>query len=228
MKARLGGASVVCAFAVLLLAPPRANAAPQTDAMLSEIAAALSNSEPRKAEQLATTALADDTLTNVQRARLLLDRGLAHEQLAEHNDALVDLTRAIEVRALSQPDQALALFSRGMALDALGRLKDALGDYDASIRLSPKSAAALNNRANAYRRLGRFEEAKRDYLASLTGRERAEGISLLRAGPDRRSAGRYRIGAWLLRHGGGQQSGLPAGGRPAECRGWAARGRAGR
>jgi len=135
--------------------------------MLSEIAAALANSEPAKAEQLATAALADDGLSGLERARLLLDRGLAHEQQSAHGEALLDFTLAIATRALPAGDQAQALFLRGTALDALSRPADALADYDASLKLSPASAAALNNRANLLRRLGRLEEARRDYRASL-------------------------------------------------------------
>jgi Tfp pilus assembly protein PilF len=135
--------------------------------MLSEIAAALSNNEPGKAEQLATTALSDQGLTDLERSRLLMDRGLAREQRGVHADALLDLTQAIEIHALPPAEQGLALFERGTALDALGRLPDALGDYEAAVKLMPGSASALNNRANAYRRLGRLEDARKDYLASL-------------------------------------------------------------
>ena len=150
-----------------LLTLPRAHAAAQTEAVLSEIAAALDVGEIQKAEQLATSALADDSLTSLQQSRLLLDRGLAQERQGANDLALLDLTKAIEIHALPPTEQALALFERGMALDALGRLADALGDYDAAVRISPGSPPALNNRANVYRRIGHFEEARRDYLASL-------------------------------------------------------------
>jgi len=151
--------------AALLLAP--AQAAPQTDAMLAQIAAALTNNEAHKAELLATTALADSDLTALQKNRLLLNRGLALELQGAHAGALVDLTQAIDARALPPAEQAFALFERGMALDGLGRLADALGDYDAAIKLNPISAPALNNRANVYRRMSRYDEARRDYLASI-------------------------------------------------------------
>ena len=159
--------SVFYAMAAVVLLLARAHAAPQTDSLLAEVAAALSNNEAHKAELLATTALAGSDLTALQRTRLLLNRGLALELQGAHAGALVDLTQAIDGRALPQAEQAFALFERGMALDGLGRLADALGDYDASLMLTPKSAPTLNNRANVLRRLNRFDEARRDYLASL-------------------------------------------------------------
>jgi tetratricopeptide (TPR) repeat protein len=159
--------NVICMAALLLLAVPGAHAAPQTVSTMSEIAAALSGNDPAKAEQLATTALSETGLSDLERSRLLMDRGLAREQRGVHADALVDLTAAIEIHALPPAEQGLALFERGTALDALGRLPDALGDYEAAVKLMPGSASALNNRANAYRRLGRLEDARKDYLASL-------------------------------------------------------------
>ncbi len=159
--------NVLCVMAAAALTLARAHAAPQTDAKLVEIAAALSGNEAHRADLLATAALSDPDLTGLQKARLLLNRGLALELQGAHAGALVDLTQAIDSRALPQSEQAFALFERGMALDGAGRLTDALGDYDASLKLSAGDAAALNNRANVLRRLSRFDEARRDYLASL-------------------------------------------------------------
>ena len=116
---------------------------------------------------LATQALADPSLTPRDRARVLIDRGLAHEMLGERDGALIDLTEAINAHALPAPEQARAFYDRGVTLDELTRTDDAAGDYSAAIRLEPKFAAALNNRANAYRRLNRLAEARADYLASI-------------------------------------------------------------
>jgi tetratricopeptide (TPR) repeat protein len=101
------------------------------------------------------------------KARLLMNSGMAHERLGQHDEAHADFTAALKSKALSPPDRVRAVFDRGVALDALGRTKDAIGDYSEAIRLGPRFAPALSNRANAYRRLGRLSEAKRDYLAAL-------------------------------------------------------------
>jgi tetratricopeptide (TPR) repeat protein len=102
------------------------------------------------------------------KARLLMNSGMAHERLGQHEDARADFTAALKSKALSPPDRVRAVFDRGVALDALGRTKDSVRDYSEAIRIDSRFAPALNNRANANRRLGRLIEAKRDYLAALS------------------------------------------------------------
>lgn len=105
--------------------------------------------------------------TAATQARLLMDSGVAHEQIGQHQAALSEFTQALALKALSAPDRVRAIFDRGVALDALGRTKDAIRDYSDAILLDSHFAPALNNRANAYRRLGKLNEAKQDYLAAL-------------------------------------------------------------
>jgi len=101
-------------------------------------------------------------------ARLVADRGRAEEAKGMREQALLDLTQAIDMRALPAAEQARLIFDRGLILDTQGWLDDAAGDYSAAIKLAPRFAPALNNRANVYRRQNRLAEARRDYLASLT------------------------------------------------------------
>jgi tetratricopeptide (TPR) repeat protein len=133
----------------------------------TQIIAVLGAGDAARAEQLADAALGAAGLAPAEKGRLLLDRGMAREALGHHDDALVDLTQAIEMHALPADEQARALFTRGAVLDGLGRSDDAIGDYSAALTVAPHFAPALNNRANAYRRQNRIAEAKRDYLASL-------------------------------------------------------------
>jgi len=150
-------------FGTLLVAPA-ASAPPSADAA----GVALHAGNASNAVALATQALADSTLSRRDRAHVLVDRGLAHEMLGEHDAAMVDFTEAINARVLAGPDQARAFYNRGVSLDALGQTEDAVGDYSAAIRVDPRHAAALNNRGNAYRRLGRLDDAASDYKRSLT------------------------------------------------------------
>jgi len=101
------------------------------------------------------------------KARELMQRGQAREASGAHDEALVDLTQAIEMRILPAIEQGRALFDRGLILDAQGRLNEALGDYTAALKLTPRFTPALNNRANVYRRQNRLADARADYLASL-------------------------------------------------------------
>jgi tetratricopeptide (TPR) repeat protein len=132
--------------------------------------AVLDDGNAAQARRLVDEALRQPGLGPVQRACLLLDRGLTLELVGDHGRALADFTDPINAKALPDAEQAQALLQRGFLLDSMGRLADALGDYSAVIRLAPGSAqAALNNRANIYRRQKRLKEARRDYLAALQG-----------------------------------------------------------
>lgn len=157
-------------LAALWTATPVRAAGSSADAVLAEARAALEDGDAGQARRLADEELKQPGLESVERARLLLDRGLASELAGDHDQALADFTSAIDIRALPSTEQAQALLQRGFLLDGMGRLSGALDDYTAAIRLAPGSAqAALNNRANIYRRQHRLKEAKRDYLAALQG-----------------------------------------------------------
>jgi tetratricopeptide (TPR) repeat protein len=153
-------------LALALLARP-ASSAPVATTIFAAIDSALAAGDAGQALRLADEALNTPSLEATDRARLMLDRGLAHGLRGEGEDALVDITAAISARSLTSPEQARAYLERGLVLDGLNRLADAVGDYTEAVRLNPNSALALNNRANAYRRQNRFDDAKRDYLASL-------------------------------------------------------------
>lgn len=160
---RLSRISGTLLAAALALFAPASGGPPSVDAA----AVALHNGNASNAVALANQALADQSLTPRDRARVLVDRGLAHEMLAERDAALADFTQAIDSRTLPPPEQAKALYDRGVALDELSRTADAAADYSGAIALLPGFAAALNNRGNAYRRLGRLAEARADYQASI-------------------------------------------------------------
>jgi len=123
---------------------------------------------PAQMLEMANQALATGHPSPVDRSRLLLRRGLAHELLGQRNEAVADFTGAISTGALAQDEQAGAFYDRGVTLDELNRADDAIADYTAALMLQPRFAAALNNRANIYRRLGRLAEACQDYEDSVT------------------------------------------------------------
>ena len=123
--------------------------------------------DPTNAAALATQSLRDTSLAAIDRARLLVPRGLAREAMGERDGALIDFTDAIGLHALPIVELSQAFFARGVTLDKIDRTADAVGDYSAAIRLDPVFAAALNNRANAYRRTGQLAQARADYEASI-------------------------------------------------------------
>lgn len=160
-------ALLIAAFAALL---GTAAAAPATDAVLTEIQAALDKGDARQAQALADAALGEQGVAAGERGRLLLYRGLAQELLGDGDKATADFTAALDQRGLAADDRAQALLQRGFLRDGQGRLAEASADYTAVIALKAGGVAtALNNRANILRRQNRLTEARRDYLAALSG-----------------------------------------------------------
>jgi tetratricopeptide (TPR) repeat protein len=155
-------------FAALTMAGA-AKSAPATDTFIAQTQAALDAGDALQAANLADAGLNDGALTDGQRARLFLYRGLAEELLGFRDPALRDLTAALESGALVAPEKAQALLQRGFLCDGQGRLDLAAKDYTAVIALKGDSlATALNNRANIYRRQNRIADARRDYQAALS------------------------------------------------------------
>jgi len=145
-----------------------ARAAPVTDARIAEVQAALDKGDADHAAQAANAALADGDITAVQRARLLLGRGIARQLQGDGMVAMTDITQALNTGALPAEERAQALLQRGFLLDSMNRLEEAAKDYGAVIALKSSAlSTALNNRANIRRRQGRLDEARRDYLAAL-------------------------------------------------------------
>lgn len=134
----------------------------------ASVVAALRSGDAANADNMATQALAVGNLGAEDRARVLLNRGLAREKLGRLAESLADFDAALDLNALEPADKSRALFDRGVANDETGRTDEAIADYTASLAINPNFAPALNNRANAYRRQGKFDEAKRDYNASLS------------------------------------------------------------
>ena len=155
-------------LAALLALATVGRAAPATDALIAEVGTALDKGDAGHALQLADGALKAADISALQRGRLLLDRGLAHELLDGRDEALPDFTGALQTHALPTAERAQALLQRGFLLDGLNRLDDAAKDYGAVIALKGELVTtALNNRANIWRRQNRLADARRDYLAAL-------------------------------------------------------------
>lgn len=156
-----------CALMVAGLLLPGLSNAGAAPSLVSSVAAALRSGDAANADSLATQALAADNPSPEDRARLLLNRGLAREKLDRRAEALADFNAALDLNALQSEDKSRAIFDRGVTYDEMGRTDEAITDYSAALSITPSFAPALNNRANAYRRQDRFDEAKRDYQASL-------------------------------------------------------------
>ena len=139
----MGGlAGFATVFAVLATA---ASAPAQDTGPAANVAEALRSGTPRIAEQLANDALHGQSLSPLMRAHILMNRGLAREQMGQRHAALGDFNIALAMSVLRGDDLARAYFDRGVTRDELGETNKAIADYSAALKLVPTLSAALNN-----------------------------------------------------------------------------------
>jgi tetratricopeptide (TPR) repeat protein len=87
------------------------------------------------------------------------NRAGAYFSLGQHNRAIEDLDRAIEL----DPNYAHAFNHRGSVHQSIGQDERAIQDFDWAIKLDPKLASAFFHRGNAYAALGQHERAIQDF-----------------------------------------------------------------
>lgn len=100
-------------------------------------------------------------------ANALLNRALAHQNLAGHKDAIDDYTAALRVDALSGKLRAVALYNRGLSYQKLERPALAIEDFTSALFLDIEFAQAYYSRAEVLRRSGQYLFALNDYEQAL-------------------------------------------------------------
>jgi tetratricopeptide (TPR) repeat protein len=90
-------------------------------------------------------------------------RALAYDKLGQQDEALADLSRAIEL----DPKHANAWNKRGLVYLSLGQQDKALADFARAIELDPKNATAWNNRGLVYAELGQEDKALADNARAI-------------------------------------------------------------
>jgi tetratricopeptide (TPR) repeat protein len=105
----------------------------------------------------------EDASKAIQLARAYTDRGATKAQLDEHEDAIQDFNKAIEL----DPTNASAYLQRGKAYNELGRHETAIKDLDNAIRLDPYDPDSYAARAFAYSDLEQSHLAVRDLEQAL-------------------------------------------------------------
>jgi tetratricopeptide (TPR) repeat protein len=100
-------------------------------------------------------------------ANSLLNRGLAHQQLSEHQQAIDDYTAALQLDAMSAQLRATALYNRGLSQQKLERQSAAIEDFTSALFLDPAFAHAYYSRGNSLKDSGQFLFALSDYEKAL-------------------------------------------------------------
>lgn len=100
-------------------------------------------------------------------ANSLLNRGLAHQQLAEYQEAIDDYTSALRLDAMDATIRATALYNRGLSQLKLEKSSAAIEDFTSALFLDPTFAQAYYSRGNALRQSGQSLFALSDYDKAL-------------------------------------------------------------
>lgn len=96
-------------------------------------------------------------------ARIYRESGTIHRNLNEYQQAIVDLSHAIEL----EPQVPMAYAVRGSAYRHLKEYQRALADLDRAISLDHSSPQAYLRRGNAYSMLGDHKQAITDYSRAI-------------------------------------------------------------
>lgn len=98
-----------------------------------------------------------------------LSRGVAHLQIKEYDNAVLDFSRAIDLNKKNHR----AYYYRGIAHMMKKEFENAIPDFDNSIGLNSEYAAAFFARATAYAEIGKDDEAAKNFKTALINSEAA-------------------------------------------------------
>jgi Tfp pilus assembly protein PilF len=159
-------ASVSSAFLAACVAasgPAFATSEKPNEIIAEQAYEALAAGDQKTAIDAYSQAIESQDLPTEVLANALLNRGLAHQQLAEHQNAIDDYTAALRLDAMSAEMRATALYNRGLSQQKLPNLSAAVEDYTSALFLDPSFAHAYYGRGNALRESGQFLFALSDY-----------------------------------------------------------------
>lgn len=111
--------------------------------------------------------LADALEKEPDKIALLINRGNAYARQGEHQLAITDFSRALELQAVDQPGRANLLRRRALAHARLNAFDQAVADFTEAIGLEPRDVEAHANRGLVYSQMGEHELAIADYNEAL-------------------------------------------------------------
>ncbi len=116
--------------------------------------------------ELAEKISEDDKIKAAARKNLAvayIKRGNAYSELKEHEKAIKDYNKAIELN----PNVSQAYYNRGLAYGELKQYEKAIKDYNKAIELNPNDAHSYNNRGTACGGLKQHKKAIEDYNKAI-------------------------------------------------------------
>jgi tetratricopeptide (TPR) repeat protein len=128
---------------------------------------ALAAGDQRAAISAYSQAIESRDLPTEVLANALLNRGLAYQQLAEHQKAVDDYSAALSLDAMSAELRATALYNLALSQQKMQNLPAAIEGYTSALFLDPAFAHAYYGRGNALRESGQFLFALSDYEKAI-------------------------------------------------------------
>jgi tetratricopeptide (TPR) repeat protein len=163
-------ASVSSAFLAACVAasgPAFATAENPNEIIAGQAYEALAAGDQRAAISAYSQAIESQDLPTEVLANALLNRGLAYQQLAEHQKAIDDYTAALRLDAMSAELRATALYNLALSQQKMQNLSAAIEGYTSALFLDPAFAHAYFGRGNALRESGQFLFALSDYEKAI-------------------------------------------------------------
>lgn len=117
---------------------------------------------PRERLEACTSLLAEEDLTDDERADIFAARGHAYHASGEYRSALRDYDTAITL----DPEDSYSLYNRALIKERLGKKQDAINDYDRSLKLRPDNHEAYLHRGVLLLHRGKFDQAIADFDAA--------------------------------------------------------------
>ena len=121
------------------------------------------SSEPATVIAACTRLIESGQFTGHNLAIFHYDRGIAHKNKKDFDQALSDYSEAIRL----DPNYAHAYLNRGVLLADKREIDRAMADFEAAIRLDPTEKLGYMNRAAAYKIKGDWDRAIADYSEAI-------------------------------------------------------------
>lgn len=105
----------------------------------------------------------ENFLGSGRNANFYFNRGLTAAQDGNHEQAIEDFTKSIELN----PNDSITLNNRGNIYLSIGELVKAIKDYDKAINLNPELSMGWMNRGSAYLYKKELNQAVQDYSKAI-------------------------------------------------------------
>jgi tetratricopeptide (TPR) repeat protein len=153
----------VCSALLAATAAMPGTAAAADQNIITQAYQALAAGDAKTAVSKYSAAIGKGGLAPEGHAGALLNRGLAYQQLGEHQLAADDYTAALRLDAMNAKLRSTALYNRGLCYQKLKQATLAIDDFTGALFLDSEFSHAYYARGNALREAGQYLFALSDF-----------------------------------------------------------------